>query len=189
MNTATPTPTTTPSGTTLFAVDPAHTLVEFAVRHLMISTVRGSFKEVQGTVRTDERDPANTAIDVSVNIASIDTREPQRDAHLKSADFFDAEHFPVMAFHGRRVVGATSQPFKVVGDLTIRGVTREVTLEVAPGGSLIDPWGNQRAGFSATAKISRGDFGLKWNQALETGGVVVGDEVKISIDVELVKQG
>jgi polyisoprenoid-binding protein YceI len=176
------------AGAALYAVDPAHTQVEFAVRHLMISTVRGSFKDVQGTVRIDESDPARTAADVRINIASIDTREPQRDAHLRSPDFFDADRFPVMTFQGRHLVGSADGPFKLVGDLTIRDVTREVVVDVTPEGRLIDPWGNERVGFSATAKISRGDFGLKWNQALEAGGVVVGDEVKISIDVELVKQ-
>jgi polyisoprenoid-binding protein YceI len=125
---------------------------------------------------------------VSVNIASIDTREPQRDAHLRSADFFDAEHFPVMTFQGRRLVGRPDAPFKLVGDLTIRGVTREVVLDVVPEGRIVDPWGSERAGFTATAKISRGEFGLKWNQLLETGGVAVGDEVTISVDVEMVKQ-
>lgn len=183
-----PTSVTRGTGTALYAVDPVHTQVAFAVRHLMISTVRGSFKDVQGTVRIDESDPARVAVDVRVNIASIDTREPQRDAHLRSADFFEADRFPVMTFQGGRVVGTTDGPFKLVGDLTIRGVTREVVLDVTPEGRGMDPWGGERAGFSATAKISRGEFGLKWNQALETGGVVVGDEVKISIDVELVKQ-
>ena len=182
MNTST---TTTPAAT-LYTIDPAHTQVQFGVRHLMISTVRGTFREVQGTVQADDSGPG--AVNVSVNIASIDTREPQRDAHLRSADFFDAEHFPVMTFQGRRLVGRTTEPFQLVGDLTIRGVTREVTLDVVPEGRGTDPWGNERAGFSATTRISRGGFGLKWNQALETGGVVVGDEVKISIDVELVKQ-
>ncbi len=185
---STPTTVIPGTGTAIYTVDPVHTQVAFAVRHLMISTVRGSFKEVQGTLRIDEADPGRVAADIRVNIASIDTREPQRDAHLKSADFFEADRFPVMTFQGGRVIGATDGPFKLVGDLTIRGVTREVVLDVIPEGRGMDPWGNERAGFSATAKISRGEFGLKWNQALETGGVVVGDEVKISIDVELVKQ-
>jgi len=183
-----PTTLTQGPGTALFAVDPAHTQVQFAVRHLMISTVRGGFKDVQGHVQIDESDPARATVDIRANIASIDTREPQRDAHLKSPDFFDAERFPVMTFRSRRLVGRPDRPFSLVGDLTIRDVTREVVFDVTPEGSGIDPWGNERAGFSATAKISRGEFGLKWNQALETGGVVVGDEVKISIDVELVKQ-
>ncbi len=182
------TPTSVTPGTTVFTVDPAHTQVGFAVRHLMISTVRGSFKDVQGAVSIDPADAGRVAVDVRVTIASIDTREPQRDAHLKSPDFFDAERFPVMTFQGRRVIGRIDGDFQLVGDLTIRDVTREVVFNVSPEGRGMDPWGNERAGFSATAKISRGGFGLKWNQALETGGVVVGDEVKITIDVELVKQ-
>ncbi len=181
------TPTTVSSVTSAFTIDPSHTQVAFAVRHLMISTVRGSFKDVQGTVRIDSSVPARADVDVRIGIGSLDTREPQRDAHLKSPDFFDADRFPAMSFRGR-VVGSTDSAFKLIGNLTIRDVTREVVFDVTPEGRGIDPWGNERAGFSATAKISRGDFGLKWNQALETGGVVVGDEVKISIDVELVKQ-
>ncbi len=182
------TPTTVTPAASFFTIDPAHTQVAFAVRHLMIAAVRGSFRDVQGTVTIDPADPGSVAVDVRVQIASIDTREPQRDAHLKSPDFFDADRFPVMTFHGRRVVGSIDGDFKLVGDLTIRDVTREVAFDVTPEGRTMDPWGNERAGFSASARISRGEFGLKWNQALETGGVVVGDEVKITIDVELVKQ-
>ncbi len=182
------TPTTAASGTTTYAIDPAHTALQFAVRHLMISTVRGTFRKVQGTVQTDDHHPDVAKVEVTVEIAGIDTREPQRDAHLKSADFFDAETFPVMTFQGGRLIGSADGPFKLVGELTIRGVTREVVLDVSPEGRGMDPWGNERAGYSLTAKISRGEFGLKWNQALETGGVVVGDEVKISGDVEIVRQ-
>ncbi len=175
-------------GVTVFTIDPSHSHVEFAVRHLMIATVKGSFKEVEGTVRFDASNPAATEVSVTINPASIDTREPQRDTHLRSGDFFDVEHFPEIRFIGRRTNGTFDDAFELVGDLTIRGITREVVLKVQPEGSGTDPWGNQRAGYSATAKIRRGDFGLTWNQALEAGGVLVGDEVKISIDVELVKQ-
>jgi polyisoprenoid-binding protein YceI len=172
----------------LYAIDPAHTHVEFAVRHLMISTVKGSFQDVQGTVRTDDSAATSPTVAVTVNLASIDTREPQRDAHLKSPDFFDVERFPQMTFESRRVDGPTDQPFKLSGDLTLHGVTRELFREVVPEGRGMDPWGNERAGFSATGKLRRSDFGLTYNQVLEAGGVVIGDEVKISIDVELVKQ-
>ncbi len=182
------TPTSWTPGVTLFAIDPAHTHVEFAVRHLMISTVKGSFKKVEGTVRFDPSNPDATEAMVKIDPASVDTREPQRDAHLRSADFFDVEHFPEMRFVGRRVSGSIDEEFELVGDLTIRGESREVVLRVQAEGSGKDPWGNERAGFSAAAKIKRSVFGLIWNQALETGGVLVGDEVKISIDVELVKQ-
>ena len=186
MNTSTTNPAA--GGAALYAIDPAHTHVEFAVRHLMISTVKGSFKELQGTVRVDESDTTRPAVSVTINAASIDTREPQRDAHLRSADFLDVDRAPAIAFKSRRADGQLDRPFKLAGDLTIRGVTREVVLDVVPEGRGVDPWGNERAGFSATARISRGEFGLTYNQVLEAGGVLIGDEVKISIDVELVKQ-
>lgn len=175
-------------GLTTWSIDAAHSHVEFAVRHLMISTVKGRFAEVSGTVRSDDTDPAKGEVDISIGVASVDTREPQRDAHLRSADFFDADKFPTITFKSRRLTDAKGDRFKIAGDLTIRGVTREVVLEVTSEGRGKDPWGGERAGFSATAKIKRSDFGLTWNQVLETGGVAVGDEVKISLDVELVRQ-
>lgn len=171
---------------TTWKIDPSHTQAEFAVRHLMISTVKGRFGDVQGVVRTDEADPSRSSIDVTISVASIDTREPQRDAHLRSADFFDAENFPQLTFRSTGIEGA-GDSFKVAGDLTIRGTTRPVVLDVTSEGRAKDPWGGERAGFSATAKIKRSEFGLTWNQLLEAGGVAVGDDVKISVDVELVK--
>jgi polyisoprenoid-binding protein YceI len=174
--------------TTSWNVDAAHSNAEFSVRHLMISTVKGRFAEVGGKVVTDEANPAKSQVEVTLGVASIDTREAQRDAHLKSGDFFDAEKFPTITFRSTRVEGALNGTFKLAGDLTIRGVSREVVLDVTSEGRGKDPWGGERAGFSATAKIKRSDFGLTWNQLLETGGVAVGDEIKISIDVELVKQ-
>lgn len=173
---------------TNWSIDPAHSHVEFAVRHLMISTVRGRFTEVSGSIRADDANPANAEVDITINVASVDTREQQRDAHLRSADFFDVENFPTMTFKSRRIADVKGDRFRVVGDLTIRGVTREVILDVASEGRGKDPWGGERAGFSATATIKRSDFGLTWNQLLETGGVAVGDDVKISIDVEVVKK-
>lgn len=172
---------------TQWVIDATHSNVEFSVRHLMIATVKGRFAGVNGTVVTDESDPTKTEVDVTIDAASIDTRMPQRDEHLRSADFFDVAAFPTLTFKSRKVVGAGDE-LKVVGDLTIRGVTREVVLDVTSNGRQTDPWGGQRAGFEATGRIKRSDFGLTWNQALETGGVVVGDDVKLSIDVELVKQ-
>ena len=172
---------------TAWKIDPSHTHAEFAVRHLMISTVKGRFADVQGTVYTDESDPARSSVEVAIGVPSIDTREPQRDAHLRSGDFFDAESHPHITFRSTRVEGA-GETFKLFGDLTIRGVTREVVLDVTAEGRGVDPWGGERAGFSATTKIKRSDFGLTWNQLLETGGVAVGDDVKISIDAELVRQ-
>jgi polyisoprenoid-binding protein YceI len=179
--------TTTHTHTT-WTVDGAHAEVGFAVKHLMISTVRGRFGAVKGTVERDEVNPLSSKIEVIVDVSSIDTRQEQRDNHLRSADFFDVANFPSMRFVSKRLEGDLEDAFRAVGDLTIRGVTKEVTLDARAEGRVRDPWGNDRAGFSATGKVSRSAFGLMWNQVLEAGGVAVGDEVKISIDVELVHQ-
>lgn len=176
-----------PAATT-WQIDPAHSNVEFAVRHLMISTVKGRFGDVRGMVTMDEADATRGAVDVTIETASIDTRVEQRDQHLRSSDFFDVEHFPTITYRSRRVEADAHGGLSVVGDLTIRGTTREVALAVTPEGRGPDPWGGERAAFSAVAKINRRDFGLTWNQLLETGGVAVSDEVKISLDVELVRQ-
>ena len=168
-------------------LDPAHTHVEFSVKHLMLARVKGRFAGVTGTVELGA-DPSASTVDVVIDAASIDTREAKRDAHLRSADFFDVERFPTIAFRSRDVRPTGAGDFSVVGDLTIRDVTREVTLEVTDEGRGTDPWGGERAGFSATAEIDRRDFGLTWNQALEAGGVLVGNEIRISLEVELVKQ-
>jgi polyisoprenoid-binding protein YceI len=175
-------------GLTTWNVDPSHSHVEFAVRHLMISTVKGRFTDVSGTVKSRGSDPATAGVDITINVGSIDTREAQRDAHLRSADFFDVDRFPTITFKSRRVDAVKGDHFKLVGDLAMHGVSREVVLDVTSEGRGKDPWGGERAGFSATTRIKRSDFGLTWNQLLETGGVAVSDEVKISIDVELVKQ-
>jgi polyisoprenoid-binding protein YceI len=180
------TETATPARTT-WTIDPAHSQVEFAVRHLMISTVRGRFAGVKGTVISDDSDPGTAQVDVTIDVHTIDTREAQRDAHLKSADFFDAEKFPVLTFKGTRLTGAKGDRFKLAGDLTMHGTTREVVLDVTAEGRGKDPWGGERAGYSAVAKVNRSDFGLTWNQVLETGGIAVGDQIKISLDLELVK--
>jgi polyisoprenoid-binding protein YceI len=173
---------------TNWQIDASHSAAEFAVKHLMISTVKGHFADVTGTVAVDDANPQNPSVDVSIGVASIDTREEKRDAHLRSPDFFDVERYPKITFKSKRAEGPLNGEFKLIGDLTIRDVTREVTLNVESSGTVVDPWGGQRAGFAATTKINRKDFGLTWNVALEAGGVVVGDEVKISIEVELVKQ-
>lgn len=174
-------------GLTKWTIDAAHSHVEFSVRHLMIATVKGRFANVEGTIVLDERDPTRSDVDVTIDAASIDTRVAQRDEHLRSADFFDVARHPSLVFKSRRVE-RQGDDLKVVGDLTIRDVTREVTLDVTSQGQQTDPWGGQRAGFEATGRIKRSDFGLTWNQTLETGGVVVGDDVKIAIDIELVRQ-
>jgi polyisoprenoid-binding protein YceI len=177
---------TTPAQTT-WKIDPVHSQIEFAVRHLMITTVKGRFTKVDGIVRTDEVDRTKSDVEVTIDVASIDTRENQRDAHLRSADFFDVEKFPTITYKSRRVIGVEGSDFKVVGDLTIHGVTREVTLDVTEEGRTKDPWGGERVGFTAATKIKRSDFGLTWNQALETGGFVVGDDVKILLELQLLK--
>ena len=174
---------------TTWAVDPAHSNVEFSVRHLMITTLKGRFTDVEGSVVLDEADPAASVAEVTVKIASIDTREPQRDAHLRSADFFDAEKFPTLTFRSTGVEGRLGESFKLTGDLTIHGVTRPVVLDVTSEGQIKDAWGGLRSGFTATTRIKRSEFGLTWNQLLEAGGVTVSDEVKISLDVQLVSAG
>ena len=168
-------------------IDTAHTEVEFSVRHLMLSNVKGRFGQIAGMVAFDESGNVLEALDVRIPVATIDTRMDQRDAHLRSPDFFDAEKYPVISFTGRRVRGSLNDAFKLVGDLTLHGVMREVVLDVTLEGSGTDPWGNERRGYSATGKIDRRDFGLTWNQALETGGVAVGHEVKITINTEIMR--
>lgn len=168
-------------------IDTAHTEVEFSARHLMISNVKGRFSNPTGSVSYDPAQPGSLALNVSIPVATIDTRNEQRDAHLRSADFFDAEKHPTLTFTGKRVEGDITGNFKLTGSLTIRGVTREITLDGTAEGAGSDPWGNDRLGFSASGKINRKDFGLTWNQALETGGVVVGDEIKIIVNTELMR--
>ncbi len=155
----------------------------------MISSVKGAFGDVQGTVWVDGSDSRTVLVDVTIQVASIDTRQEQRDAHLRSADFFDAARFPTITFRSRMLKGNDLDGnFHLVGDLTIRDVSREVVLDVSAEGRLTDPWGAERAGFSARGKIDRRDFGLTWNQALETGGALVGNDVKITVEVELIRQ-
>ena len=176
--------------TTTWTIDPAHTLVEFSAKHMMITTVKGRFADVKGTVVIDEANPDRSSVEAEMAVASISTGVEQRDGHLRSADFLDADNFPAITFVSRRVEGAYTVPgetFRVVGDLTIRGTTREVTLEASYDGRGRDPWGGERVSFNATTKIDRRDFGLTWNQALETGGILVGNEIKISLEVQAVK--
>ncbi len=173
---------------TTWQIDPAHSHVEFAVRHLMISTVRGRFGALAGSVTLDENDPAAFELSIAIDAASIDTREERRDAHLRSADFLETSRYPVIAFDGTGISGDIAGSFQLRGNLTIHGVTKPVTLEVTSEGRGNDPWGNERAGYSARARIRRSEFGLTWNQLLEAGGVTVGDDINITIDVELVRQ-
>lgn len=179
--------TTATAVKTVWKIDSAHTEAAFAVKHLMISTARGRFGAVEGTVEFDPSDLANASAQVTIDASSIDTREAQRDAHLRSADFFDVEKYPTLTFKSRKVEDIKGDTFKLVGDLTIKDITSEVALDVTSHGFEKDPWGGERTGFSAETSISRKEFGLLWNQILETGGLAVGDVVKITLDVELVK--
>jgi len=170
-------------------IDPAHSAAHFSVRHLMISNVRGEFSKVSGNVVLDPSDLTKSTVEVIVDATTIDTREPQRDEHLRSADFLDVANHPSITFRSKQITAAGAGRFKVTGDLTIRGVTRTVTFDVdGPTPPVKDPWGNVRAGVSATAKINRKDFGLVWNALTEAGGVVVGDEVSITFEAELIQK-
>ncbi len=179
---------TAPAARTTWTLDPQHLHVGFAVRHLMISTVKGHFSGVAGVVTVAGDDFATASVEATIDVATIHTRDAQRDAHLRSADFLDAERFPSMTFKSRRVQKVAEGRYSLEGDISIHGVTRPVTLDVESEGFGRDPWGNDRAGFTLTGTINRRDFGLTWNQALEAGGVLVGDEVKLALDVELIRQ-
>ena len=169
-------------------IDSSHSGIHFAVRHLVIAKVRGQFGRWTGTVLAPEGDFAKAAVDVTIDATSIDTGVADRDTHLKSADFFDVATHPEITFRTDRVESLSANRLRLVGPLTIKGVTRQVTFDVESHGLAADPWGNRRAAFSATTAVDRRDFGLTWNQVLETGGVVVGDRVDIEIDLEIVQQ-
>jgi polyisoprenoid-binding protein YceI len=171
-----------------WAFDLVHSSVNFSVRHMVVSKVRGRFTKWDGSLLMDEEDPSGGRVEVVIDAASIDTGVGQRDEHLRSGDFFDVEKFPTITFKSARVEQAGAGALKVTGDLTMHGVTRSVVLDVEYAGSANDPWGGVRAGFSATTKLDRKEFGLSYNQLLETGGVVVGETVEIAIEAEMVKQ-
>lgn len=182
---ATPTATTT-----TWNIEPNHTLVEFSAKHMMITTVKGRFRDVSGAIVIDAANPDRSTVEASMSAATIDTGVAQRDQHLASADFLDAENHKAITFKSRKVEGARAEAgdeFTVIGDLTIRGTTREVKLKATYEGQGKDPWGGQRISFTASAKIDRRDFGLTWNQALETGGILVSNDIKISIEVQAVR--
>ena len=179
----------TATETRTWKLDPAHTQVEFSARHMMFTTVRGLFTGVEGTLVIDEENPDGSRVEVNIDARSIDTRVADRDTHLRSGDFLDVEKHPKITFRSKRVAGAYAEPgdaFEVVGDLTIRGTTKEVTLQARFEGRGTDPWGGERAGFSAKTKIDRREWGLKWNQALEAGGVLVGNEITIEVQAQAV---
>jgi polyisoprenoid-binding protein YceI len=170
-------------------IDPAHSSAQFSVRHMAISTVRGAFSKVTGSVVFDDKDISKSTIDVTIDANSVDTRVPDRDNDLRSEKFFDVAHYPSITFKSKKVEQVAPGKLKVTGDLTIRGTTKEVVLDVeGPTVPMKDPWGNTRVAANATTKINRQDFGVKWNATLDNGGVVVGDDVSIVIDVELVKK-
>jgi polyisoprenoid-binding protein YceI len=174
--------------TSTWNIDPAHSVAEFKVKHMMISNVKGQFSGVSGTLNLHEGDVTNSEIEAIIDVATISTRDDQRDAHLKSADFFDVEKFPTLTFKSTRVIRKSDDELAVEGELTIHGVTRHVEFAVeGPSAAGKDPWGNTRIGISATTKIKRKDFGLTWNAALETGGILVGDDVTITLDVQFIK--
>jgi polyisoprenoid-binding protein YceI len=182
---------TTQRATTTWNIDPTHTGVELAVKHMMFTTVRGRFKDVKGTIVIDQAEPERSKIDVEIAASTLDTGVADRDAHLRSADFLDVEQFPALTFRSRKVEGSlknAGDKFRVTGDLTIRGVSKEVTLEGVFEGTGKDPWGGTRAGARAETKIDRRDWGLVWNQALETGGILVGNDVRIELEVQAVLQ-
>lgn len=175
----------TPTGTS-WKLDATHTSVEFSAKHLMITTVKGRFADVAGSVTVNGASPADASVDITIQAASIDSRTEQRDAHLRSADFLDVEKYPTITFKSTKIEGSRDE-FTLTGDLTIHGTTKSVTLAVAFEGEGKDPWGGTRMGFSATGKIDRRDFGLTWNAALEAGGVLVSNDIKITIDAQVIQ--
>jgi polyisoprenoid-binding protein YceI len=177
------------AATSDWQIDPHHSSAQFAVRHMAISTVRGAFSTVNGVIILDDKDITKSTVDVVIDVTTVDTRDPGRDSDLRSDKFFDVAHFPTMTFKSKKVEQLAPGKLKVTGDLTIRGTTKEVVLDVdGPTAPIKDSWGKQRAAASATAKVNRQDFGVKWNATLDNGGVVVSDEVSITIDVEMVKK-
>jgi polyisoprenoid-binding protein YceI len=175
---------------TVWEIDPKHTLVEFSVRHMMFTTVKGRFTEVRGVIHcVDEADPSQAQVEAEIDAASISTGDEQRDAHLRSADFLDTENYPKITFKSTRVDARNEEELRLVGELTVHGITREVTLETTFNGRGKNPYGQEVAGFSAQTTINRKEFGLTWNAALESGGLLVGNNLEIMIEVQAIRQG
>ena len=168
-------------------IDTSHSEILFSVRHMMISNVRGQFTKFSGNINLDEANPANSSVDVTIDVASINTRDEKRDGHLTSPDFFDAATYPTITFKSTNVEKTGDNTGKIHGDLTIKGVTKAVALDTTFVGKAKSPWGTTSAGFNASTKINRTDFGLTWNVALETGGILVGEEITITIELEAVE--
>ncbi len=180
--------TQTETRTSTWAIDKTHSIVEFAVKHLVITTIKGQFRDFEGAALIDEANPGNSSVTASIDVASIDTNVPDRDTHLRSDDFFNAEKFPKITFKSTRVELVDGTHAKVHGDLTIRDVTRTVVLDTEYEGQVDDPWGNRRTAFTATTEISRKEFNVRWHQVVEAGGAVVGDNIKITLHIEAVRQ-
>ena len=180
--------TSTPAPTVTWNLDPAHSHAEFKVKHMMISNVKGSFHGLSGTLTEHTVDASLSSIDATIDVSTVDTGDAQRDGHLKSGDFFDTEAFPSMTFKSVQVEKKDEEEFAVTGELTLHGITKQVTFSVeGPSAPGKDPWGNTRIGLSATTKINRKDFGLSWNAALETGGVLVGEDVTLALEIQFIK--
>ena len=177
-----------PASATLWEFDPAHTLVEFSARHMMVATVKGRFARVSGRILDVADDPSHSSVQATIDASSVDTHDERRDAHLKSADFLDVEHFPTITFSSTRVEPLGGDRLRITGDLTIRGQTRPITFEATLNGRGKTPFGTEIAGFSAEAQLNRKDWGLDWNVALETGGFLVGDSIKITLELEATNQ-
>ena len=171
----------------LWNIDPSHSAIAFSVRHMVVSKTRGRFTRWSGQIRFDPQDPSASSVEVNIDPASIDTADAQRDEHLRSADFFDVARYPTASFRSTLVEGLGGGRYRITGDLTVHGVTRPVALDTFFEGSGKDPWGGERAGFNASVTIDRKDFGLEWNKALETGGLLVGEKVELSLEIEAVK--
>lgn len=176
------------SAASVYQIDPVHSSVTFSVRHMVISNVKGQFTKFSGVINLDEEDITRSSVEVTIDAASIDTGNEDRDKHLRSADFLDVEKYPAITFKSKKIVKTGENTFDVIGDLTIRGITREVRLPVQFFGKVVDPWGNERIGAHAELTINRHDFGVSWSKTLEGGGLVVGNDVHIEINVEAVKQ-
>lgn len=180
--------TTAQTSTSTWAIDSVHSIAEFAAKHMMVSTVKGRFRTLEGTIHIDEANPINSSVTASIETASIDTGDERRDGHLRSDDFFNAERFPKITFQSTKVEKVDEEHWKITGDLTIRDVTKPVVLDTEFEGQIKDAYGKQRAAFSAETTINRKEFGLNWNGVLEAGGVVVGDRIRVMLNIAAVRQ-
>jgi polyisoprenoid-binding protein YceI len=181
------TPANAGTSTTTWKIDPGHTTVEFVAKHMMITKVRGRFPDVEGTITFDESDITNSSVEATIQVATVSSGSEQRDNHLRTGDFFLVEQYPTITFKSKRIEPKGDDEYAIIGDLTIRGITREVALDTTYEGRNVSPWGAETIGFSAETTVNRRDFDLNWNVALETGGVLVSDKVKLELNVEAVK--